>query len=429
MSRKRRGGGGGGGGRPGGGGGGGGGGGSAPSGAERIFADVSYREARTIQAAVVLDVFTQLADGPSTAEDVAVRIATDKRATELLLNALCEIGYLAKRGDRFSNAPHAQAHLVRGQKGYIGWSIISDAMAWATWGKLEDSIRSGKRPEGPRTFFEDADRTKAVLKALHTRAEALFTRHVTERVRLDEATTLVDVGGGAGSYTIAFCRRWPKLSATVFDLPIAIEMAKETVGKTDVHKRVSFVEGDWRKDALGGPYDIAFLSNVIHGESLEGGKALVKRAFDALVPGGRIIIRDMIMVPERTGPEGAAFSLYMLLNTDEGRCYSAPEIEGMLKEAGFGEVKMIDAFQIIEGRKPGGAPRKAEAPVQEKRPPRPEKKPEEKKPEGKPEEKKPEGKAEETKPEPPPEPAAEAKPAAAPDKSPDKTTEDKPESD
>src|SRR5438552_17137240 len=103
---------------------GGGGGAPGPSGADRIFIDVGYWEARAIQVAVVLDVFSLLADGPSTAEDVAVRIATDKRATELLLNALVEIGYLIKRAERFSNAPHAQAYLVRGQKGYVGFTVL-----------------------------------------------------------------------------------------------------------------------------------------------------------------------------------------------------------------------------------------------------------------------------------------------------------------
>ena len=126
VKQRRRGGRGGGGPRPGAGGGGprpGGGGGAAPgpSGADRIFADVSYWEARAIQVATVLDIFTLLADGPSTAEDVAVRSATDKRATELLLNALAGIGYVVKKGDRFSNAPHAQAKIVRATRGAGRW--------------------------------------------------------------------------------------------------------------------------------------------------------------------------------------------------------------------------------------------------------------------------------------------------------------------
>ena len=102
MVRRRRGGGGGGGGANAGGGAGAGVGSVSPS---AIFNDASYRDARTLQAAVVLDLFTLLADGPATAEDVAVRQGLDKRATELLLNALVEIGYLTKRSERFTNAP------------------------------------------------------------------------------------------------------------------------------------------------------------------------------------------------------------------------------------------------------------------------------------------------------------------------------------
>ena len=125
-------------------GGGGGGGGASPGvgsvSPSTIFNDASYRDARTLQAAVVLDVFTLLADGPATAEDVAVRQGLDKRATELLLNALVEIGYLTKRNDRFTNAPHSQAYLVRGGKGYIGFTLLAESQAWGLWGKLEETM-------------------------------------------------------------------------------------------------------------------------------------------------------------------------------------------------------------------------------------------------------------------------------------------------
>ncbi|HVO32098.1 MAG TPA: methyltransferase, partial [bacterium] len=314
--------------RHGGGGGGGGGGGAqqGPGGPDRIFADASFWDARVLQVAVVLDVFTLLSDGPATAEDVAVRSATDKRATELLLNALVEIGYLTKRADRYANAPHAQAYLVRGAKDYVGWTVLVEAQAWNTWGNLEQSIRTGKPAPG-RLYSEDIERSKTLLKSLHARAEKLFTRHVAEKVKLEGANTLLDLGGGMGSYSIAFARRHPKMNVTIFDLPFAIELAKETVGKTDVHKRVKLQEGDYHKDPLGGPYDVVFLSSVLHTEGEEAAKALLKKVFEALEPGGHVVLRDMFMSPDRTGPAGAVFSLNMLLNTEAGRCYSAAEVD------------------------------------------------------------------------------------------------------
>ena len=353
---------------------------AGPGGAERIFADAAYWDARVLQTAVVLDVFTLLADGPATAEDVAVRCATEKRATELLLNALVEIDYLIKRNDRFTNAPHAQAYLVRGAKGYVGWTLLVEAQAWNVWGNLEQTIRSGKPAPGPMLYKDAEDRTKTLLRSLHARAEALFTRHVAERVKLEGATTLLDLGGGAGSYTIAFARRNPKLNATIFDLPLAIEIAKDTVGKTDVHKRVQFAEGNYRTDAIGGPFDVIYLSNVLHTESEENVKIILKKVFDALEPGGHLVLRDMFMSPDRAGPHGAVFSLNMLLNTDGGRCYSGAEVEKFLKEAGFERAVPIEAGVLVDARK-AGPPRLAiDQPRQN--PPKQEKKPGEQKPGG-----------------------------------------------
>ena len=324
-----------------------------PGGADRIFSDAAYWDARVLQTAVVLDVFTLLADGPSTAEDVAVRLATDKRATELLLNALVEIDYLVKRSDRYTNAPHAQAYLVRGQKGYVGWTLLVEAQAWGIWGSLEQSIRSGKPAAGPMLYKDAEDRTKNLLRSLHARAEALFTKHVAERVKLEGAEKLLDLGGGMGSYSIAFCRRNPKLHAVVLDLPLAVELAKEAVGKTDVHKRVEYLEADYRTAPIGGPYDVIFLSNVLHTESEENVKSLLKKIHEALEPGGHLVMRDMFMSPDRAGPHGAVFSLNMLLNTDGGRCYSAAEIEKYLKEAGFERTVPIEPGVLVDARKAG----------------------------------------------------------------------------
>lgn len=357
-----------------GGGGGGGGGSEGFAGPVRIFEDASYRDARTLQAAVVLDVFTLLADGPATAEDVAVRNGLDKRATELFLNALVEIGYLIKRNDRFQNAPHAQNHLVRGAKGYIGWTLLAEAQAWGLWGQLEQTVRSGKRPDAPRLYHEDTEATRNVLRSLHARAEALFTRHVVEKVKLDNVETLLDLGGGAGAYTIAFSRRWPKVNVTLLDLPPAIAVARETVGKSDVHKRVTLVEADYRKDAFGGPFDMIFVSNVIHGEGQDAVKALLKKVFAALNPGGRLVLRDTFMSADRAR-HGAVFSLNLLLTTDEGRCYSASEVDALLKEAGFRDVRMTEESVLVEAKRPGPPKPKPESKPVEKKDAKPDEKP------------------------------------------------------
>ena len=152
-----------------------------------------------------------------------------------------------------------------------------------------------------------------------------------------------------------FCRRNPKLTATVFDLPLAIEMATEAAAKSDVHKRITLVAGNYLTDPLGGPFDVIFLSNVLHTESEEHVKGLLKKVHDALEPGGHLVIRDMFMAPDRSGPHGAVFSLNMLLNTEGGRCYSEAEVTKFLKEAGFQRLQPIEPGVLFDARKEGPA--------------------------------------------------------------------------
>jgi SAM-dependent methyltransferase len=193
---------------------------------------------------------------------------------------------------------------------------------------------------------------------LHARAEALFVRHVLEKVRLENVGALLDLGGGAGTYLIAFCRRWPTIQGTLLDLPASIRIAREIIGKADVHKRVTFLEADYRKDGLGGPYDAAFVSNVVHTESESSLRDLLKKLHQTLNPGGRLILRDMFLNEDRTGPSGALFSLNMLLNTDGGRCYSLHEMDGFLKDAGFGRIRVLEPYSLLEARKAGELPQR-----------------------------------------------------------------------
>ena len=156
------------------------------------------------------------------------------------------------------------------------------------------------------------------------------------------ARRLLDVGGGPGTYTAAFLRAAPELRATLFDLPLVVEIARERLSAAGLLDRVTLVAGDFEKDPLPPGHDLAWISAIIHQNGPAQNDALYARILRALVPGGRLVIRDHVMDPGRTRPRaGALFAVNMLVGTEQGGTYTSDEIKAGLERAGFTGVRQL----------------------------------------------------------------------------------------
>ena len=90
-------------------------------------------------------------------------------------------------------------------------------------------------------------------------------------------------------------------------------------------------------------YSRYFMSAVIHSNAEADNRALVSKAARALNPGGRIVVQDFLMNPDRSGPPGAAlFALNMLVGTPEGDTYTEAEVRGWMEEAGCRTIDRTD---------------------------------------------------------------------------------------
>jgi SAM-dependent methyltransferase len=158
----------------------------------------------------------------------------------------------------------------------------------------------------------------------------------------DRDLSLLDVGGGHGGYSIAIAQRYPRLQATVFELPRVVPVAQEIIAKAGMSERVFVQEGDFQRDDLGRGYDVLLFFGVLNGEPPEGRPALIQKAYAALKPGGRIILRDYVLEADRAGPpEAALFALQMLLATEAGGLNTGIEWTDWLTGAGFEPAKSI----------------------------------------------------------------------------------------
>jgi tRNA (cmo5U34)-methyltransferase len=110
------------------------------------------------------------------------------------------------------------------------------------------------------------------------------------------ATHLLDIGCGAGNYSLKLLETLPDLSVTLVDLSRAmLERAVERVGSR-TSGRVRALQGDIRELALGAEaFDIVVAAAVFHHLRDEAEwRDVFGRCYAALKPGGSIWISDLV---------------------------------------------------------------------------------------------------------------------------------------
>ncbi|MCX7010796.1 MAG: methyltransferase [Kiritimatiellaeota bacterium] len=167
----------------------------------------------------------------------------------------------------------------------------------------------------------------------------------------------LDIGGASGTWTMALLRIQPRATATLFDLPVVLPLARRRLGANGFLKRVQLAGGDFMRDLLPRGADLAWVSAIIHQNSRAENRKLFGNVFAALEPGGWIGIRDIIMEPNRAAPvSGALFAVNMLVSTRGGSTFTFSEIRADLRAAGFTAARILRREPtmncVVAARKP-----------------------------------------------------------------------------
>ncbi len=298
----------------------------------------AFQESRVLLTAVELDVFTVVGSG-ATAEQVAATLRTDARATEMLLNALVSLGVLEKRDGTFRNAPDTARYLVSGAPEDQRLALMHTVNLWTRWSTLTECVRTGtvadERPMGDR----GRDWTEPFIAAMHANASERAAA-VVQAVGTEGVERMLDIGGGSGAYSIAFAKASPTLRSEILDLATVVPIARCYAAEAGVADRVKARSGDLREGSFGSGHDLVFISAICHMLAPEENRDLLAKSFTALRPGGRIVIQDFILDPDRTSPRQAAlFALNMLVGTRQGNTYTQDEYAAWLSQAGFAEIR------------------------------------------------------------------------------------------
>ena len=262
------------------------------------------------KAALELEVWAKVAAGGTTAAEIAEAEGWDPTGTRMLLDVLCGMDLLDKQEGKYYLLPVAEKYLLPGKATYMGDYVLLD-MGWEGFGQLAQAIRTGIRPinedwtgESFATTWSNrfAPRRVAPERGLET-FEAIWEKLDIKAI---DGLRILDVACGSGIRTLALAQQHPGVQVTLQELPPVLSVAVELAENLGVCEQVTTLPGDLREVDFGqGGFDLVFMGHIAHFFGTSDVVSLLRRAFTALVPGGNLILAEMIADEERSEAEFA----------------------------------------------------------------------------------------------------------------------------
>jgi SAM-dependent methyltransferase len=292
---------------------------------------MGFMAAKHLFAASELGVFEALGQGSANLDELAARTSVPRRTLRISVDAMVALGFVVRQGDTYDNGPVAATFLAgRTPADLRPFLRFWDRISYPAWDHLEESLRTDS-VTAKELDASNRDVFLAGVEAITAGpAQALaasydFSGH--ER--------LLDLGGGTGSIAGAIAQRNPNIEGTIFDLPNVVPMAKARIAALGLSDRLGTKEGDLLLDAYPSGHDVVLLANVIHYFDGERNQAVLRRAREAVAPGGRLLALDFWTDATHTEPLGAALMAGEFAVQLGGDVYSVDEFRAWLEAAGW----------------------------------------------------------------------------------------------
>ena len=320
---------------------------------------LAYRSSMVLFAATELDIFTRLHEAPKGAEEVAAAAGVQAEPLRLLLEACVAEGMLSREGDQYSNVPATDVFLVRGQPTYGGHGLKYAEDLYPVWGSLASLVRSGRPAIDPDSILgDDKEKTRAFVLAMHERARGMHAV-LPHGADFSGRTQLLDIGGGPGTYSIALVQATRGLRSTILDLPGVLEVTREIVEQHGCSDRITLRPGNYLTSDFGSGYDAVLLSGMMHRETSDTCRLLLRKSFEALESAGMVVVSDVFFDNDRkdSPPFAIYFALNMMLTSEHGSAHAKTEMARWMSEAGFRDVEVREVpppnpHSLVLGTKP-----------------------------------------------------------------------------
>lgn len=305
---------------------------------------LAYRSSAAFFAASDLEVFTHIADGALTVDQIAARCDAAREPLRMVLETCADLGLLSRDGESFRNTPTTTMFLLKGGRAYLGDSLKYARDLYPAWGKLGELVKTGLPTMPPETILgEDKAKTRAFVMAMHERAKGIGSV-LPHNVSLTGRKRLIDIGGGPGTYSVELCRQTPGLTSTVLDRPGVLEVTRELVDAAGFTDRVTLLPGDYLTTPFGSGFDAALLSGMMHRESADHVNLLLRKTFEALEPGGQVMVSDVFFDDDRKNSPAftTSFAINMMLTSNHGSAHARTEMARWMEANGFRNIALND---------------------------------------------------------------------------------------
>jgi ubiquinone/menaquinone biosynthesis C-methylase UbiE len=305
---------------------------------------LGFWASKALLSAVEMGLFTELAHGPEEFSTLAGRLGLHPRAARDFLDALVALGFLHRTQNHYCNAPDADLFLDRNKPSYIGGVLeMANARLYGFWNHLTEALRTGqqqneaKNDAGASPFtalYADPARLKGFLAAMSGISHGANLA-IGRKVPWAKYQTYADLGTAQGDLAVQIALANPHLHGIGFDLAEVGPVFEEYAKVNDVSNRLRFQPGDFFREPLPA-VDVLTMGHILHDWNLSEKKMLLGKAYDALNPGGALVVYDALIDDDRsTNAFGLLMSLNMLIETPGGFDYTGADCIGWMQEAGF----------------------------------------------------------------------------------------------
>lgn len=298
----------------------------------------AYWDACVLHAANRLNIFNLLDGTAKDLDTLTQETGADRRCLATLLSALVSIEFLDRDGDVFRNSKLSQTFLASSSSFYQGGIVYMFENWYQAWGGLYNTVMTGKPSALMHQEYTDEE-TRNYMMGMHNRALSQ-SDVLIGMFDLTGKKQLMDVGCGPATFAVKFCERYPGLRAVAMDRAQNLKIAKEIVDQYRMQDRVELRSGDYNTDSLGHGNDAMLLSSMTNQESPDILRKLLTKCYDSMNKDGVIMIQEQLLHADKKGPRLAAMiGVNQIINTVSGSSYSSAEMEALLQDVGFVDVK------------------------------------------------------------------------------------------
>ena len=318
----------------------------------------AYGQTAILYAAIDLEIFTHIARGASTIEEVAHAVGISALNAERLVVCCAGLGLVTidAHSGTLANAPDVARFLVLGEPGYAGAWMQFTRHEVPEWFRLTELLRS---TEAPRRLGMYETLTVERARKYHEATASIGMgagRRFARTVDMSGRRLLLDLGGGSGGYSIAAVQAYPELHAAVLDLPPVVVVTAEYLARAAVTDRVSTVGADFTADPFPQGVDVVVMaSNLpIYDEKVIA--LVVAKAYGALQAGGEMHLVGEMLDDDRSGPlDASLWGMQEIFYGSGGKAHTVAQCIGYFRSAGFVDVVMHDfvpgVLRRVTGRK------------------------------------------------------------------------------